>query len=210
MLLACGAVAVSAVAIATGTSSRTTVVAKVTPFTADGHLHADLRVVRQTTARWCTPDSEVVPHAAYRCVFDDSILDPCWRDFRASSPAVVCLDQPWARTVIRLRLTAAPARPQGGHPLQSEPWGIELRSGARCRVFEGAHSTLSGKEGAPMIDYYCGRSLALVRGIDRSHPTWTIRAARVTHRLSHPFRPIGRVSIKIAWFGGNNPLSHHP
>jgi hypothetical protein len=208
-LLALGAAAVSTAAAATDTSPRTMVVANVTPFTADGHLRAGLRVVQQTTVI-CTPDSAVVPNNAYRCGTANFFVDPCWRDFRSTSPAVVCLGRPWARTAIRFRLTAAPARPRGGQPLKSEPWGIQLRSGARCLVFEGAHSTLTGKEGAPWIDYYCVPSLALLRGIDRSHPTWTIRAARITHRLSHPYKLIGRVAIKTAWFGGSNPLSHHP
>jgi hypothetical protein len=67
-----------------------------------------------------------------------------------------------------------------------------------------------GTPQAPVVDYYCSRRLALVRGIDRRHPTWTIRAARINHNLSHPYTLIGRVAIGTAWFGGNNPLSHHP
>ena len=69
---------------------------------------------------------------------------------------------------------------------------------------------MTGTEGSAVIDYYCGRTLALVRGIDRSRQTWAIRAARITHQLSRPYALIGRVTIRTAWFGGNNPLSHHP
>jgi hypothetical protein len=208
-LLAVSVLAVSAVAVATGASPRTAIVANVTPFTADGHLRGGLRVARYTSGA-CGPGSDVLPNDVYRCRFGNGIVDPCWRDYRAAAPAVVCLGAPWDKTVIHLWLAATPA-PSHGHPnLKAEPWGIQLRSSAPCLAFQGAHDTLTGKGGSPWIDYYCGRTLALIRGIDRSHPTWTIRAARITHRLSHPYALIGRVAIKTAWFGGNNPLSHHP
>jgi hypothetical protein len=188
---------------------RTTIRAGVTPFTADGHLRSALRVTREAPGS-CGPGSDSLPNNVYRCFSGHNVLDPCWRDWRASVPAVVCLEEPWARTVVRLRLTAPPEPSSGHSDLGAEPWGITLRSGARCLAFQGAHDTLTGKEGAPWIDYYCGKTLALVRGINRSRATWTIRAARVTHRLSHPYTLIGRVAIQTAWYGGNNPLAHRP
>lgn len=188
---------------------RTVIVANVTPFTADGHLRSGLRVAREARGS-CEPGSDSLPNNVYRCFFGNTIVDPCWRDWRASAPAVDCLGEPWARAVIRLRLGDPPAPSSGHTDLSGEPWGIRLRSGARCLAFQGAHDTLAGKEGAPVIDYYCGTTLALVRGIDRSHATWTIRAARITHQLSRPYRLVGRVAIQTAWFGGNNPLSHRP
>lgn len=196
-------------AIATRTPVRTTVIADVTPFTADGRLRSGLRVTLRTSGS-CGPGSDVLPNNVYRCNYRHWIVDPCWRDFRSAAPTVVCLGEPWARTVIQLRLAATPAPSSGRPDLNAEPWGITLVSGARCLAFQGAHDTLTGREGSPWIDYYCGRTVALVRGIDRSHSVWTIRAARITHQLSHPYVLIGRVSIKSAWFGGNNPLTHHP
>jgi hypothetical protein len=78
-------------------------------------------------------------------------------------------------------------------------------------AFQGAHDTLTGKPGSPVIDYYCGSEIALVRGVNRTGATLTIRAARVTHRRSPPYYSlIGWVAIQTAWFGGNNPLSHRP
>jgi hypothetical protein len=107
-------------------------------------------------------------------------------------------------------MKAPPQRSNGHSDLGSEPWGITLRSGARCLALQGAHDTLTGKGGAPVIHYSCSRTLVLVRGVNRSRATWTIRAARVTHQLSRPYALIGWVAIGAAWFGGNNPLSHHP
>jgi hypothetical protein len=163
---------------------RTGIVVNVTPFTGDGHLRGGLRIAREARGT-CEPGSDSLPNNVYRCFFGNTIVDPCWRDWRSSAPSVVCLEEPWAGTVIRLRLTAPPPRSRG-------------------------HSDLTGREGAPVIDYYCGKTVALVRGVNRTHTDWTIRAARITHQLSHPYALIGWVPIKTAWFGGNNPLSSRP
>ena len=197
------------VAMAGAGTPRTVIVANVTPFTADGHLRSVLRVAQEARGT-CEPGSDSLPNNVYRCFLGNTVADPCWRDWRASAPEVVCLEEPWARAVVRIRLSAPPASSSGHSELGAEPWGIALRAGGRCLAFQGAHDTLTGKEGAPVIDYYCGRSLALVRGIDRSRATWTIRAARITHKLSHPYALIGRVAIQTAWYGGNDPLSRRP
>jgi hypothetical protein len=209
LLLTLGSVTFCAAALAGAAPSHTGIVANVTPFTADGRLRSDLRIVQRATGT-CGPGSDALPNDVYRCSFHNLIVDPCWRDYRAVAPAVVCLESPWGRTVIRLRLATTPAPSHGHTNLKAEPWGITLRSGARCLAFQGAHDTLTGREGSPVIDYYCRRTLALLRGIDRSHRTWTIRTARITHQLAHPYHLIGRVAIRTAWFGGNNPLSRHP
>jgi hypothetical protein len=188
---------------------RTGIVVNVTPFTGDGHLRGGLRIAREARGT-CEPGSDSLPNNVYRCFFGNTIVDPCWRDWRSSAPSVVCLEEPWAGTVIRLRLTAPPPRSRGHSDLSGEPWGITLSSGARCLALQGAHDTLTGREGAPVIDYYCGKTVALVRGVNRTHTDWTIRAARITHQLSHPYALIGWVPIKTAWFGGNNPLSSRP
>jgi hypothetical protein len=133
---------------------RTVIRANLTPFTADGHLRSGLRVAREARGS-CDPGSDSLPNNVYRCFSGHNVLDPCWRDWRAPAPVVICLEEPWARTVVRLRLTATPDPSSGHSDLGSEPWGITLRSGARCLAFQGAHDTLTGKEGAPVIDYYC-------------------------------------------------------
>jgi hypothetical protein len=204
-----GLAAVPIAAVAHPGSSRATVVTTVTPFTADGHLRGDLRVVQQSPGT-CGPGSDTLANDVYRCSYDGMVIDPCWRDYRAAGPWVVCLNHPWGRAVVRLRLASAPVASHGRANSNAEPWGVQLASGARCLAYQGAHDTMTGREGGAVIDYYCSANLALVRGIDRSRSSWTIRAARVTHRPSRPYTFIGRVAIKIAWFGGNNPLSHHP
>ena len=54
---------------------------------------------------------------------------------------------------------SAPSRPEG--PGSSEPWGVELASGQRCVLLQGAHSLFAGR----VIDYYCNASLSLLRGL---------------------------------------------
>jgi hypothetical protein len=112
--------------------------ANVTPFTADGHLRSGLRVGREARGS-CEPGSDSMPNNVYGCFSGQDVLDPCWRDWRAPARAVICLEEPWARTVVRLGLTAAPDPSSGHSDLGSEPWAITLRSGALCLAFRGAH-----------------------------------------------------------------------
>jgi len=195
--------ALVASASAHGAPVPTHVVASVTPFTADGKLRPGLHVVRRARGT-CEPGSDVLPNDVYRCGFDNFVIDPCWRDHRSGTPVVVCLTEPWGKSVVRLALTAAPERSVGGSDPKAEPWGIELESGARCIALQGAHETVSGKGAGPTINYSCSNDLVLVSGVDRSRPLWTIRAARGSSGAT-PYTITGRVAIKTAWFGGNDP-----
>lgn len=193
-------------------STRTEIIANVTPFTHTGALRAGTRVVHKWRGM-CEPGSDVLSSDVYRCFSHNLILDPCWRDFRASRPSVICLEQPWADSVVRLQLKSAPPATSGRPNLKAEPWGIRLGSGARCLAVQGAHDSYVPKHGKPVvIDYSCGSrgKLLLLRGIDRKHSVWTIRAVRYTGKLSRPYTWAGRVGIRAVWFGGNNPLARRP
>lgn len=183
----------------------------VTPFTASGYLRPNLRVtdVRAGDPE-CMPTSDVLPNNVYRCSAGRYIYDPCWRDWRSLTPAVVCLVEPWGRTAVRLLLGKAPIRSYGHDDYSVEPWGITLASGARCLAFQGAHDSAEIKGRMVVVDYYCGGpqgTLFLLRGIHRG-ATWKIRAARLVHR--YPYRYLGWVAVKTAWYGGNDPLSRRP
>jgi hypothetical protein len=211
-LVALPATLVAAFFVGSGPGSvtpRTVVRTKVTPIDAHGDLRAGLRVSREAHGS-CEPGSASLPNNVYRCFSGNFVVDPCWRDWLAVVPTVICLEEPWAETVVRLRLSAPPKPASGRSDLGTEPSGITLRSGRRCLAAQGAHDTLTGKGDGPVIDYYCGKTLALVRGINRSRAAWTIRAARITHHLSHAYALVGWVPIKTAWYGGNDPLSHRP
>jgi hypothetical protein len=146
----------------------------------------------------------VLPNNVYRCGFANYVVDPCWRDRRAAGPSVVCLAHPWDTAALRILLSARLPQSSGHSNLNAAPWAIRLRSGERCINLQGAHDTVTGRGGAAVIDYSCGSNLFLVRGIDRRHETWRIRAARRTPRGVTHYALAGSVSIAAAWFGGNS------
>lgn len=211
-----GGILVSGSATAVGAAAgRTEVVTDVTPFSRTGQLRPGARVARVERGT-CWPGSDVLWNNVYRCISRNAIMDPCWRDFRASRPSAICMLEPWSHSATRLNLKAAPPPTSGRPNLKAEPWGIETASGARCLAAQGAHDSYVPKHGRPaVVDYYCGwgirkGELVLLRGIDRKHPAWTIRSARYTGKFPWDYKWAGHRAIRIAWFGGNNPLSHRP
>jgi hypothetical protein len=188
-----------------GAATPTRIVAHVTPFAADGTLRGGLRVAVRGTGT-CEAGSDALSSAVYRCFSSHRVLDPCWRDHRRSKPVVVvCLLMPWAKSVVELTLNANPGPTTGTSATRGEPWGIELTTGQRCIALQGAHDTVNHQGGGVPIDYSCGGTLVLLRGVDRSSSMWTIRAART--RSSQPDVIVGSRTIKVAWFGGNSPRS---
>jgi hypothetical protein len=74
------------------------------------------------------------------------------------------------------------------------PWAIQLESGQRCLIVQGAHSVFDGR----VIDYYCGRNVEVLRGLAEQQMQW--QAQTVIWQASHYVR--GRkIPIIIAWFG---------
>ena len=197
------ALAVGLVAGIAEAGVQTRVVAHVTPFAASGALRGGLSVTSRRTGM-CEPGSDSLASAVYRCFSGNRVLDPCWRESDAPHLIeVVCLLTPWAKTVTQLTLKTSPAPTTGTSSTDGEPWGLELANGQRCIAFQGSHDTVNHKEGGIVIDYLCGGTLVLLRGIDRSSSTWTIRAARA--RWPRPDALVGSKAIEIAWFGGNHP-----
>lgn len=200
-LLLAGLISSSMAAAATATR----IVARVTPFAADGSLRGGLHVAARGTGT-CEPGSDALSSAVYRCFSSNRVLDPCWRDHRRAKPVVVvCLLTPWAKSVVELTLNANRGSTTGTSTTRGEPWGIELTTGQLCIALQGAHDTVNHRGGGIPIDYSCGGTLVLLRGVDRSSSTWTIRAART--RSPQPDVIVGSRTIKVAWFGGNSPRS---
>jgi hypothetical protein len=169
----------------------------VSPVTADGSPVRGFRTTQTVAGASCEPGSEAIGQA-YRCVAGNSLYDPCWAA-RAAAPTVLCLPFPWSVTDIRLEVSA----PLGAIPAEpgtNEPWGVELATGQRCVLLQGAHSVFAGR----VIDYYCNARLSLLRGLTRTAPVW--RAASVTGAAGN--QALGpSEQIKIAWFG--TPASFH-
>jgi hypothetical protein len=193
--------AVSSTTSASTTRRTATVVVRVRPVDDQGRLNRDFTVSETVDSEWCPSGSVKVGAPAHRCNAGHALYDPCWTEVDGpSGPSVLCMLEPWSHEVHRLlaKTQVAPEPPPLG---VDSPWGVELADGHRCRVSTGAHDSLnpSGGDDADVVDYSCGEDLGLVllRGINKTRPVWTARAARYVSDHYHRVEP---QSIATAWF----------
>lgn len=151
------------------------------------------RVTSPASDASCEPGSEAIGEG-YRCSAGNYLYDPCWAE-KAATLTVLCLAEPWLRTVTELRLNSALLaipREDGG---SAEPWGLQLADGSRCLLAQGAHNAFDGT----VLDYYCtSGGLALLRGLNRTRATWTARSV-VDAQGKLSGGPTQK--IEIAWYG---------
>jgi hypothetical protein len=198
-----GATSSSALNSTTSTSTTQlmkTAVVHVRPVDDQGRLRDDFTVIETVDGAKCPLSSVKVGELANSCEAGEFIYDPCWTETDGpDGPSVICMSEPWNHNVNRLltgrTIAPAPATPGGS------PWGVELADGQRCRVATGAHDSLnpSGGDDADVVDHYCGEGLglALLRGIDKTHPVWTARAARY---VNDHYERVEPQAIATAWF----------
>src|SRR5437870_940758 len=79
---------------------------------------------------------------------------------------------------------------------------VQLADGQQCRVSTGAHGSVeSSRDEADVVDYVCGeqetRWVGLLRGINHTHPIWSVRAARYDNGRWQRIKP---QPIARAWF----------
>jgi hypothetical protein len=164
----------------------------VSPVTSTGAPAPGYRVTANAAHASCEPGSEAVGQA-YRCFAANFVYDPCWAE-KAAAPTVLCAAEPWLHTAARLTvsspLTAIPAL----GAVAGEPWGVQLATGRRCLLVQGAHGDFEGQ----VIDYACAGGLSLLRGLDRSQAAWTARS--VLDRGGSLSRGPAE-HIEIAWYG---------
>jgi hypothetical protein len=99
----------------------------------------------------CFATSIAVPlSGVYRCLSQNTILDPCFAPAHEKVPStVVCFGDPWSDGTI---LSLAGALPAYDPDLSyGNPWAIELGNGARCVAVTGAVPVL----GAIDLTYQC-------------------------------------------------------
>lgn len=187
----CGSRPTGTVSVPGGPGGHTQQV-HVSPVTSAGAAVSGYRVTSRVSGAICEPGSEAIGHA-YRCSAGNYLYDPCWAE-KAAGPAVLCVASPWEHTAVELRVTAPlpaiPDPPAG----PGEPWGVQLATGQRCNLAQGAHNVFRGQ----VIDYYCPSGLALLRGLNRAEPVWTARSvlAKSGQLASGPAE-----KIAIAWYG---------
>lgn len=202
-----GAAAVAAVVAGCGSGAPATVTGPgagaeqtqrvyVSPVTSAGAAVSGYRVTSHAAGASCEPGSEAIGQA-YRCFAGNGVYDPCWAE-KAAAPTVLCVADPWLRTAAQLRVSSplSPIPGEGGASTgqADQPWGVQLTSGQRCVLAQGAHNAFNGQ----VIDYYCTSRLSLLRGLDRTPATWTARSvvAKSGQLASGPAE-----KIAIAWYG---------
>jgi hypothetical protein len=196
--LAIGASAVILAPGPTASGSAATRVIYVAPVSSGGQSLG--RRISLDVRGKCEPGSDSVPGPVYRCFEANSILDPCWAD-RAHSGSVLCMQEPWADSVVKLdtghRLPVSSGRVPAGH---AYPWGVKLTDGEKCLAEQGAHDMFRGR----VVDYGCGHTfhLVLLRGMHRSSEPWSFDSATWTG-TKYTTGPTETVSI--AWYGGPPP-----
>jgi len=164
----------------------------VSPVTSTGVPAPGYQITAHASGASCEAGSEAVGQA-YRCFAGNFVYDPCWAA-KAAKPTVLCAADPWRHTAAELTvsspLTAIPA--EGA--VAGEPWGVQLTSGQRCLLVQGAHGDFDGQ----VIDYYCQSGLALLRGLDRKTGAWTARSV-VTKSGRSSAGPVEQIAT--AWYG---------
>lgn len=202
-LLAAGA-GYGAHAATSASSAIRTVTVKWSPFASATRLKSSLHV-KTIRGGQCEDGSEGVGSIAYRCFSGNGVYDPCWRDSPDRTGYVVCAGDPWA--TVAVRFAASEAFPLDDERLgvlwgsaSSVPWGLEVSTGDRCTLAQGAHDRVGG-EGSLVVDYFCTGSLALLRNLRRGR-TWRIGSAR--NKGGH-YTVLGDVTVRRAYFGALPP-----
>jgi hypothetical protein len=170
----------------------------VSPVTSAGIAVRGYRVTSRAAGASCEPGSEAIGQA-YRCFAGNVVYDPCW-PAKTASPAVLCVADPWLRTAAELKVSSALGAIPATGSSAGEPWGVQLASGQRCVLAQGAHNEFRGR----VVDYYCTPGLALLRGLNRKPATWTAHSV-LTKAGKLAGGPVEQ--IELAWYG--SPARYH-
>lgn len=162
------------------------------PFGPDGALRPGLTATAAFGGTCDTESFVVSGTGVLRCFAKTTIYDPCYRDAARTTMGrmvVVCVPDPWATAIVRLRATQAPGAQDGVRPA-GLPWALTLASGRRCTFAPGARATVAGRR----LNYVCGRRRVLFGSPDRTSATWRIRQA-----TSPGGAGLRKVAIAAAW-----------
>jgi hypothetical protein len=158
-------------------------------FTQANALNQNL-VVAQRYKGSCSSRSVAVPgrNDAWQCQTCSMTLDPCFQD----DAYVACTVSPWSDKVSILLLnTPLYKSPKTKINLKTQPWGIELKNGARCTFLTGASTMITNLR----INYTCNPYIYSIIGkIDRSSPIWEANV------FNYDTKQIQKMPIKTVWF----------
>lgn len=206
-LLTVTAIGVAGVASSPAASVKTEIV-RWSPFDAAGVIKKTLKVHREGTAT-CVDTYTTAGDIAYRCGRGNYVYFPCWRDGPRPTEFVLCTGDPWTSSVSRLRSPRLLLYPGVTYLDDAySPWAIELTSGERCSLVQGAHSAIHRRKRTYVVDYYCDRDdLVLLRNLRRGR-VWRIGAARHVN-LRVGFKLLGDRTVRRAFFGALPPPMEH-
>jgi hypothetical protein len=184
--------------------TQATEVVHWSPLTASGTVKPALKV-RDAGTGDCVDTYTTAGDIAYRCGRGRFLYFPCWRQGPSATDYVLCIGDPWTRRVTRLRspgLLLYPGVTYLDDPYA--PWAVELASGERCRLVQGAHDAVHRGARMYVVDYGCDkRNLVLLRGVRRGR-VWRIGAARYLGPR-RGYELLGERAIRRAYFGGLPP-----
>jgi hypothetical protein len=188
----CGAILAAALfLVVVAPAGARTVELRYTPFAADGSLRDGLHATPAFGGGCSTGSFLVAGPGVFRCFEASFIHDPCYLDAGASNAVrsvVVCVETPWSRSVLRLRVRA-PLDARFGTSPDGPPWALRLASGRRCVRLGGATTVVAGRR----MNYACDRRY-LFGSPDRTRPTWRIRQAVTPGGVG-----MRKVAIAAAW-----------
>ncbi len=171
----CALALMASIAVTVNAEASTTVISW-SPFADDGSLRPGL-VASPDFGGDCYTGSFAV-HGAYRCIAGNALRDPCFAD-PARDDAVVCVGSPFARGVVRLRVTAS--FDNSGSAPRGLVWAVRLANAQGCTFFAGGATSVDAA--GRRANYGCaGRRTVLWGNPIRRGATWHIR-------LSHSFTP---------------------
>lgn len=185
-------------------SPARTEVVRWSPFDSAGRVKKTLSVKAIGTGN-CWDTYTTVGDIAYRCIKGHLIYLPCWRDGPDPTEYVICSGDPWTPSVERLRSPHLLLDPGVTFDdARDYPWAIELTTGDRCLLGQGAHSVIRRGSRTLVVDYQCGRDkIVLLRNLRRGR-VWRIGMARYVN-LDVGFKLLGDRTIRRAFFGALPP-----
>jgi hypothetical protein len=129
---------------------------------------------------------------AWRCMVANELHDPCFSSPRAAGVVICPNADPRSGLEITLTKGLPTALANSGSPsARSQPWTLELSSGAHCAFSGGATSVIHGVR----LNYFCAGSKGGLWGYPRrATEPWTIFSAPFTAR-----RLTKRVAIRHVW-----------
>lgn len=151
----------------------------VRPITSDGRLKPGYEVAEAGLGDcfWSSVASQ--QEGAFRCVEGNGIYDPC---FAASERKVFCLDTPWTRRVLELRIERLPRRRNEGIDRMSTPWGMRLSDGTRCVLGTGTANWIQDTA----LPYHCEHGYSTEPSTEHHH--WRVKVAPMTLDRLRPRR----------------------